>query len=82
MIDLEAKLAGCSSQFQSQTVLKLSASFDKGVAKNSPLTDCPDLPLKAVSIDYILSMRQSKGGNFIYPMMHRFKLYYQASERT
>ena len=24
----------------------------------------------------------NKGGNFIYPMMHRFKLYYQASERT
>ena len=24
----------------------------------------------------------SKGGNFIYPMMHRFILYYQASERT
>ena len=23
-----------------------------------------------------------KGGNFIYPMMHRFILYYQASERT
>ena len=23
-----------------------------------------------------------KGGNFIYPMMHRFLLYYQASERT
>ena len=25
---------------------------------------------------------RDKGGNFIYPMMHRFKLYYQASERT
>ena len=24
----------------------------------------------------------TKGGNFIYPMMHRFILYYQASERT
>ena len=23
-----------------------------------------------------------KGGNFIYPMMHHFILYYQASERT
>ena len=23
-----------------------------------------------------------KGGNFIYPMMHRLILYYQASERT
>ena len=23
-----------------------------------------------------------KGGNFIYPMMHRFILYYQPSERT
>ena len=26
--------------------------------------------------------RWCKGGNFIYPMMHRFILYYQASERT
>ena len=25
---------------------------------------------------------KSKGGNFIYPMMHRFILFYQASERT
>ena len=59
MIDLKAKLAGCSSQFQSQTVLKLSGSFDTAVAKNSPLTDCPDFSLKAVSIDYILSIRQT-----------------------
>ena len=25
---------------------------------------------------------KGKGGNFIYPVMHRFILYYQASERT
>ena len=25
---------------------------------------------------------RAKGGNFIYPMMHRFIPYYQASERT
>ena len=28
------------------------------------------------------SLVDEKGGNFIYPMMHRFILYYQASERT
>ena len=28
------------------------------------------------------SINLYKGGNFIYPMMHRFMLYYQASERT
>ena len=29
-----------------------------------------------------LTIGKHKGGNFIYPMMHRFVLYYQASERT
>ena len=56
MIDLEAKLP---ISISNRTVLKLSRSFDRAVAKNSPLTDCPDFPLKAVSIDYILSMRQT-----------------------
>ena len=28
------------------------------------------------------SLFKPKGGNFIYPMMHRFILYYQAAERT
>ena len=28
------------------------------------------------------SLRCTKGGNFIYPMMNRFILYYLASERT
>ena len=29
-----------------------------------------------------VNSRRRKGGNYIYPMMHRFTLYYQASERT
>ena len=37
-------------------------------------------------VSLILGVKRSsgyaKGGNFIYPMMHRFILYYQASERT
>ena len=31
---------------------------------------------------HISNLGWGKGGNFIYPMMHRFILYYQASERT
>ena len=31
---------------------------------------------------YLFGLGWWKGGNFIYPMMHRFILYYQASERT
>ena len=35
-----------------------------------------------VFLNNIIMYSKSKGGNFIYPMMHRFILYYQASERT
>ena len=30
----------------------------------------------------LINLTESKGGNFMYPMMHPFTLYYQASERT
>ena len=33
-------------------------------------------------VDMCVIDRYPKGGNFIYPMIHRFILYYQASERT
>ena len=34
------------------------------------------------AVEKILILILAKGGNFIYPMMHRFILYYQSSERT
>ena len=35
-----------------------------------------------VLVSDLLCFHWPKVGNFIYPMMHRFILYYQASERT
>ena len=34
------------------------------------------------AVEKILILILAKGGNFISPMMHRFILYYQSSERT
>ena len=48
-----------------------------------PAVHLPYLACKVITLyDYINQLSLSKGGNFIYPMMHRFILYYQASERT
>ena len=39
-------------------------------------------PIKGKFEDRLQTFVLWKGGNFIYPMMHRFILYYQAAERT
>ena len=57
-----------------------STSFSRFARRISTISHSPNLCFPSFEVK-IFSVNL-KGGDFIYPMMHRFILYYQASERT
>ena len=64
------------------SIVRLSTSVDKWNRTKDALKKTPQTFDLGDATWLRVQLGCAKGGNFIYPMMHRFMLYYQASKRT